>query len=435
MALAGRIPQPRQAALLRLKSGFSGGSGVPADSAIEAIDDAVVLWFPGPRSETGEDTAEFQLHGGYAVVAAVLSALGAVEGLRPAGPGEFARRAFENGKLDLTRVEGLADLIGAETEAQRRQAFRQLKGLLGDRAEHWRQRLTEALALVEASIDFPEEDVVSEKLIEPALAIARDLDREIRDLLADSHRGERLREGLTVAVAGPVNVGKSSIVNRLAKRSAAIVSPHAGTTRDIIEVHLDLGGFPVTVLDTAGVRDTIDPVEQEGVRRARVRAGASDLVLWVTDGSLGDPLPPPPELTRPGAPPVWVLSNKSDLAGKDRERASGERAETSAGLKYYRISALTGASFDDLVDGLADFATRFFCQGRELELVTRERHRAAMVECADALRRACAEDVSERDDIIAEELRLAARALGRLVGRVDVENVLDVIFRDFCIGK
>jgi tRNA modification GTPase len=436
MALAGRVPQPRQAALLRLKSRRGDGSSLPADSAIEAIDDALVLWFPGPRSETGEDTAEFQLHGGYAVVAAVLSALGAVEGLRPAGPGEFTRRAFENGKLDLTKVEGLADLIGAETEAQRRQAFRQLKGLLGDRAERWRQRLTEALALVEASIDFPEEDVVSERLIAPALAMARDLDREIRDLLADSHRGERLRDGLTVAVAGPVNVGKSSIVNRLAKRSAAIVSPHAGTTRDVIEVHLDLGGFPVTVLDTAGVRDTTDPVEEEGVRRARVRAGASDLVLWVTDGSLVDPSPPPPELVRPGAPPVWVLSNKSDLAGgQERELGSAGRAETSADLKCYRISALTGASFDDLVDGLADFAKRFFCEGRELGLVTRQRHRAAMVECADALRRACAEDVSEREDIIAEELRLAARALGRLVGRVDVEHVLDAIFRDFCIGK
>jgi tRNA modification GTPase len=434
MALAGRVPEPRQATLLRLKSRCGERGSLAADSVIEAIDDAVVLWFPGPRSETGEDAAEFHLHGGYAVVAAVLSALGQVEGLRPAGPGEFTRRAFENGKLDLTRVEGLADLIGAETEAQRRQAFRQLKGLLGDRAEHWRQRLTEALALVEASIDFPEEDVVSDKLIQPALGIAQDLDREIRGLLANSHRGERLREGLTVAVAGPVNVGKSSIVNRLAKRSAAIVSPYAGTTRDIIEVHLDLGGFPVTVLDTAGVRDTSDPVEEEGVRRARARAGGADLVLWVTDAVVDSP--PPPDLAKPGAPPLWLLSNKSDLAGHKGLKAGSEgRAETGAALRCYRISALTGASFDDLVDGLADFARRFFSAGPELGLVTRERHRAALAECADALTRACAEGASGREDIIAEELRLAARALGRLVGRVDVENVLDVIFRDFCIGK
>src|SRR5713101_2701069 len=408
MALAGRVPQPRQATLLRLKIPYSDGGGPHLNSAVEPIDDALVLWFPGPRSETGEDIAEFQLHGGYAVVAAVLSALGAVEGLRPAGPGEFTRRAFENGKLDLTRVEGLADLIGAETEAQRRQAFWQLKGLLGDRAERWRRRLTEALALVEASIDFPDEDVVSEKVIQPALAMAKELEQEIRDLLADSHRGERLREGLIIAVAGPVNVGKSSIVNRLAKRSAAIVSPHAGTTRDIIEVHLDLGGFPMTILDTAGMREAGDPVEEEGVRRARARAEASDLVLWVTDATHGDPLPPPADLMKPDGPPVWVLSNKSDLAqGKDPEKASDGHAVRCGSMKCYRISALTGASFDNLVGGLADYARRFFSGGTESALVTRQRHRTALVECADALRRACAEDGPGREDIIAEELRLA----------------------------
>jgi tRNA modification GTPase len=436
MALAGRMPQPRQATLLRLMRSCSDGSGAAPDSSREPIDDALVLWFPGPRSETGEDMAEFQLHGGYAVVAAVLSALGAVEGLRPAGPGEFTRRAFENGKLDLTRVEGLADLIGAETEAQRRQAFEQLKGLLGDRAERWRQRLTEALALVEASIDFPDEDIVSEKVVQPALAMAKELEREILDLLADSHRGERLREGLTVAVAGPVNVGKSSIVNRLAKRSAAIVSAHAGTTRDIIEVHLDLGGFPVTILDTAGMRNSGDPVEEEGVRRARARAEASDLVLWVTDATLGAPLRPPADLTKADGPAVWILSNKSDLAeGKNLEGVSDGHAKGCGSIKCYRVSALTGASFDDLVEGLTDFAKRSFWGGGESALVTRQRHRAALQDCAEALGRACAENASGREEIIAEELRLAVRALGRLVGRVDVENVLDVIFRDFCIGK
>jgi tRNA modification GTPase len=436
MALAGRVPQPRQATLLRLKIPCSDGRDRHSESAVEPIDDALVLWFPGPRSETGEDTAEFQLHGGYAVVAAVLSALGTVKGLHPAGPGEFTRRAFENGKLDLTRVEGLADLIGAETEAQRRQAFQQLKGLLGDRAERWRRQLTEALAFVEASIDFPDEGVVSETVIQPALAMAKELEREIRGLLADSHRGERLREGLTIAVAGPVNVGKSSIVNRLAKRSAAIVSPHAGTTRDIIEVHLDLGGFPVTILDTAGMRETDDPVEEEGVGRARARAEASDLVLWVTDATVRDSAPPPAHLTKPGGPPVWVLANKSDLAqGKDPATASDGHSARGNGVPCYRISALTGASFDDLVDGLAEYARRFFSGGGESALVTRQRHRTALADCAEALRRASAEEASGREDIIAEELRLSARALGRLVGRVDVENILDVIFRDFCIGK
>src|SRR5579871_6810744 len=196
MALAGRVPEPRQAALLRLKC--RGNDDAMPDASSEPIDDALVLWFPGPRSETGEDTAEFQLHGGLAVVAAMLSALGELEGFRPAEPGEFTRRAFENGKLDLTRVEGLADLIGAETEAQRRQAFRQLKGLLGDQAEQWRQQLTEALALVEAAIDFPDEGIDAEGVVRPALALARELEREIRGLLADSRRGEQLREGLTV---------------------------------------------------------------------------------------------------------------------------------------------------------------------------------------------------------------------------------------------
>jgi tRNA modification GTPase len=434
VALGAPLPQPRQATLRRLTCRRRDGGGAAADAALEPIDDAVVLWFPGPRSETGEDTAEFHLHGGQAVVAAVFTVLGELEGLRPAGPGEFTRRAFANGKLDLTRVEGLADLIGAETQAQRRQAFRQLTGLLGDRAEQWRQRLTQALALVEALIDFAEEDGISDRLVAPALATAKDLEREIRDLLADCHRGERLREGLTVAVAGPVNVGKSSIVNRLAKRSAAIVSPSAGTTRDIIEVHLDVGGYPVTVLDTAGMRDTGDPVEQEGVRRARARAAAADLVLWVMDATLGEQVLPPSELARPGAPPLWVLSNKSDLAaGESRQRTAEGAAER--GPKSYRLSALTGESFDELVEGLAEFARRFFGEGGESGVVTRQRHRAALGECADALARAGQEGESGREDIIAEELRLAARALGRLVGRVDVENVLDVIFRDFCIGK
>jgi tRNA modification GTPase len=431
LTLAGRVPEPRHAALLRLKSRDEGGSDAPP----EPIDDAVVLWFQGPRSETGEDTAEFHLHGGPAVIAAVLSALGSIDGLRPAEPGEFTRRAFEHGKLDLTRVEGLADLIGAETEAQRRQAFRQMKGLLGDRAEQWRQRLTEALALVEAVIDFPDEGIEAYDVMKPALAIMKDLEGEIRGLLADSSRGERLREGLTVAIAGPVNVGKSSILNRLAKRPAAIVSPHAGTTRDVIEVHLDLGGFPVTVIDTAGIRDTPDPVEEEGVRRARARAGDADLVLWVMDGTLPHPLPPPEDMVKPGAPPLWGVVNKIDLT-EGNARKVGGAAESIAGVNGYRVSAVTGASFDDLVRGISDFARQFFSGGTESILVTRYRHRKALMDCAEALQKGRQEGEGlRREDIIAEELRLAARALGRLVGRVDVEDILDVIFRDFCIGK
>ena len=251
----------------------------------EPIDEALALWFPAPASETGEDVAELQLHGGRAVIAATLAALGELEGLRPAEAGEFTRRAFENGKLDLTAVEGLADLVMAETEGQRRQALRQMQGALRQRAESWRERLIRALALIEARIDFSDEADVPEDLLAPALALARELEGEIAAALADGDRGERLRDGLVVAIAGPPNAGKSTLLNRIARREAAIVSPYAGTTRDVIEVHLDLGGWPVTLLDTAGIRESDDPVEREGVRRARERAAAADLVLWVVDAT------------------------------------------------------------------------------------------------------------------------------------------------------
>ena len=272
-----------------------------------------MLWFPAPRSETGEDTAELQLHGGHAVIAAVLEALGRIEGCRPAEAGEFTRRAFENGRLDLTAVEGLADLIAAETPAQRRQAFRQLKGLIGDRAEAWRRALIEAQALVEARIDFSDEADVPENLVDAALHAAQQLRSEIAAALADGGRGERLRDGLVVAIAGPPNAGKSTLLNRLARREAAIVSPYPGTTRDVIEVHFDLGGYPVTLLDTAGIRDSTDPVEQEGVRRARAGAAAADLVLWVTDVSAaGTTLDD--AWKSYSKSDVWLIKNKIDLA-------------------------------------------------------------------------------------------------------------------------
>ena len=232
--LIGRVPPPRHATLARVRDPASG----------EVIDEALALWFPGPHSETGEDMAELQLHGGHAVIAAVLEALASIEGCRPAEPGEFTRRAFENGRLDLTAVEGLADLVAAETAAQRRQAFRQLKGMIGDRAEAWRRQIIEALALVEARIDFSDEADVPEDLIGPALHAAQQLRSEITAALADGARGERLRDGLVVAIAGPPNAGKSTLLNRLARREAAIVSPYPGTTRDVIEVHLDLARLP-----------------------------------------------------------------------------------------------------------------------------------------------------------------------------------------------
>jgi tRNA modification GTPase len=409
--LAGRVPEPRHARFARLRD----------RPASDVLDEAVTLWFPGPNSETGEDVAEFQVHGGRAVIAAVLAALGRIEGLRPAEPGEFTRRAFENGRLDLTAVEGLADLIYAETEAQRRQAYRQLAGILGQRAENWRRQLIEAQALVEAGIDFSDEADVPAKLLEPALTTARSLRDEIAAALADDNRGERLREGLVVAIAGPPNAGKSSLMNRLARRDVAIVTPHAGTTRDVIEVHLDLGGYPVTLLDTAGIRETEDPVEIEGVRRARARAEAADLVLWVTDATAeaGDG-------GKAGGPEVWQVRNKIDLLSS--RPVSCKSARTLA------VSALTGAGLPELIAALARHAEAALA-GAETSLVTRERHRVALRKVVEALDRALAEGPGGREDIVAEELRLAGRELGRLTGRVDVEDVLDVIFRDFCIGK
>ncbi len=405
--LIGRLPQARQAALARVRDPRSG----------ELIDEALALWFPGPKSETGEDVAELQLHGGHAVIAATLAALGSIEGLRLAEPGEFTRRAFGNGQLDLTAVEGLADLIAAETEAQRRQAFQHLKGLLGGKAEEWRRRLIEVLALVEAQIDFSDEGDVPDDLVTPALTKVRALAAEIDAALAQGTRGERIREGFTVAIAGPPNAGKSTLLNRIARREAAIVSPHAGTTRDVIELHLDLDGYPVTLLDTAGIRETDDPVEQEGVRRARDRAAGADLVLWVTD--VAAPVLPPDAL----GDSVWVLQNKADLVGRNVDiKGSGPQS--------FAISARDGLGMDTFLVALGGEAAGAL--GGESALITRARHRQALAETSIALARAASET---REDILAEELRLATRSLGRLTGRVDVEDILDVIFRDFCIGK
>ena len=427
--LAGRVPQPRQATLVRVRESKNG----------EVIDEALALWFPAPASETGEDVAELQLHGGHAVIAGVLKAISAVKDCRMAEPGEFTRRAFENGKLDLTAVEGLGDLIAAETAAQRRQAFRQLKGLIGDRAEGWRKRLIDALALVEARIDFSEEADVPEDLISPAVKIARGLRDEIAAALADGGRGERLRDGLVVAIAGPPNAGKSTLFNRLARREAAIVSPFAGTTRDVIEVHLDLDGYPVTVVDTAGIREAAEPVEQEGVRRARARAAAADLVLWVTDVSVeGRASAQLPGLK--GDAPQWLVENKVDLL--KASASSGSVARSCGHPKRYEfefvfsISAQRGEGLDALFGALAEFARKSFPVA-EAAVVTRARHRGALEDTAAALDRAGAESAAKipREEVIAEELRHAAWALGRLTGRVDVEDVLDKIFRDFCIGK
>lgn len=387
----------------------------------EPIDDAVVLWFPGPASATGEDVAELHVHGSRAVIATLFSVFAVMPQLRAAEPGEFTRRAFENGKIDLTEAEGLDDLIHADTDRQRRQALRQLKGLLGDRARSWREQIVEAAALIEAGIDFADEGDVPTELMAPALSRIEQLLTEIESVLSAQGRAERLRDGLTVVIAGPPNAGKSTLMNQLAQREVAIVSPHAGTTRDLIEVQLDLEGYPVTMIDTAGIRDTDDPVEREGVRRARDRAAQADLVLWLAED---DQVAEPQEDV-----PVWLVRNKIDLPTFESVGTVSARS----GSPLFAISARSGEGLPALLKALVGFARDYF-GSTESGLITRERQRTLLSETAAALRRSIAA-VNLGEELVAEELRIAALALGRLLGRVDVEDLLDVIFREFCVGK
>src|SRR6201991_1327386 len=360
-ALAGKMPAARIATRSLLKA----ADGQPMDAS-------VVLWFPGPASATGEDVAEFHVHGGRAVLASLFAALSALKNVRPAEPGEFTRRAFENGKLDLTEAEGLDDLIHADTDRQRRQALRQLKGLLGDKARDWRAQIIEASALIEAGIDFSDEGDVPAELIAPALAKIKKLLGEIEEVLAAQGRSERLRDGLVVAISGPPNVGKSTLINQLARREVAIVSPHAGTTRDIIEVQLDLDGYPVTMIDTAGIRETEDPVEQEGVRRARARAAEADLVLWLVDDDSHDH-------AIEGAAPVWMLRNKVDLDAERGGAIGRANSETAQKGVDFEISAKQGDGIGELVSALVSFAESYF-GGGEGGLITRERQRRLLEE-------------------------------------------------------
>jgi tRNA modification GTPase len=414
-SLAGEVSPPRRAtrALLR-------------DAHKQPIDDAVVLWFPGPASATGEDVVEFHVHGGRAVLAALFAALANFEDVRAAEPGEFTRRGFENGKIDLTEAEGLDDLIHADTDRQRRQALRQLKGLLGDKARDWRARIIEASALIEAGIDFSDEGDVSAELIAPARARIVALASEIEEVLAAQGKGERLRDGLVVAITGPPNVGKSTLMNQLARREVAIVSPYAGTTRDVIEVQLDLDGYPVTMIDTAGIREAEDPVEQEGVRRARAKAAEADLVLWLADSPDAGP-------QHDAVAPVWMVRNKTDLDGDRPDVGRSLRSETARRRADFEISARQGDGIPELVSALVSFARDYF-GGEEGGLIARERQRKLLQQALHSLHRSIAM-IGLGEELAAEDLRAASYSLGRLLGRVDVEDILDVIFREFCIGK
>jgi tRNA modification GTPase len=387
----------------------------------EVLDRGLALWLPGPASFTGEDIAELHIHGGRAVTGRVIDALQSLKGMRLAEPGEFARRAFENGRIDLTEVEGLADLIAAETEAQARQAIAQAEG--GARAlyESWREELVKAQALAEAGLDFGDEaDVAADAAVQADASVAK-LVAAMARYLAD-RRGERLRDGFRVVIAGPPNVGKSSLLNALAQRDAAIVSEEAGTTRDVIEVHLDLRGYPVIVTDTAGIRAAQGAVEAEGIRRTLARVDDADLVLWMVDATV------PEESSahiRETSAQLRVI-NKIDLAN------SAHFAGRSPQLRAVALSAKTGEGVSELVDLLAKYAEEGLALG-EPAVITRARHRAELEAAAEALQRFREERGGP--EIKAEELRIAARHLGRLTGRIDVEEVLGAIFSEFCIGK
>lgn len=409
-----KIPEPRVAALRRIYDPETG----------EQIDHALVLGFAGPNSFTGTDIVEYHVHGGLAVINALSLALDSQPGHRMAEPGEFSRRAFENGKMDMTEAEAVADLVDAETAQQQKQALQQMSGALGRLYDGWRETLVRALAYIEADIDFPDEDlpggIVAQ--IRPQL---EDVAREISAHLDDNRRGERLRQGISIAVLGPTNAGKSSLVNALAQRDVAIVSDIAGTTRDVIEIHLDLGGYPVNVADTAGLRPKDmaleDRIEEEGIRRAIARAKEADLKIVLFDATKGAALDEASiALVDENTIPVF---NKVDRAEPAVSEVAGRKAEA--------ISVAAGTGIPALLARIVDEVKTRIGTGGSVTL-TRRRHRKALEECAEALSRAIAGDLAE---LAAEDTRMAVRALGRITGRVDVEDLLDVIFRDFCIGK
>lgn len=409
---AGGRMKARYATLCELRDPASG----------ERLDAALALWFPGPGSFTGEDMAELHVHGGRAVVAAVLRAVLSIEGVRAAEPGEFTRRAFENGKLGLAEVEGLADLLQAETEAQRRQAYAHYRGRMQDAVAALAEPLVTVLALVEATIDFPDEGDVTAQALDEARSQARLVLAAIERQLADAERGERIRDGITVAIAGPPNAGKSTLLNALARREAAIVSPLPGTTRDSIEVHVDLGGSSAVLVDTAGLRDSDDPIESEGVARARARIAAADLTLWL------EAVPQAQSFSAPAIPPrgpgaLWSIRTQIDRA------PAGAMADA-----RHAISAVTGAGIDDLIQDLTRFAQER--AGGEPAVLVRERHQRLFREAAQELGAALAfGQWEDQTELVAEHVRAALAALERAAGRVGTEALLDRLFATFCIGK
>lgn len=418
-ALTGRgLPRARTATLATLCDPASG----------EALDEALTLWFPGPGSFTGEDVAELHVHGGPAVIEAVIAACLVVSGVRPAEPGEFTRRAFENGKLDLAEAEGLADLVDAETEGQRRQALRQGKGALSAVYEGWRGRLIGAAALIEAEIDFPDEDLPG-ALAARAGPILETLAADMGRHLDDRHRGERVREGYRIAIIGAPNAGKSSLLNALARREAAIVSEIPGTTRDVVELRLVLAGFPVWIADTAGLREAADAIEAEGVRRALARAEEADLRIGVVEAGAEVPV----ELAGALRAGDVLVRSKVDLLIQPNRPWVPDHAFGASGMTSLGVSSFTGAGVTEL-EALLAVRVAAALGSEEVPALTRARHRRLVEEARRALLRALP-GLYGAPELAAEDVRAAAAALGRLTGRIDVEDLLDEIFASFCIGK
>ena len=402
LSMLGGMPEPRRAELCTLVH--------PATT--EQLDRGIVLWFPGPNSFTGEDCLEFHVHGGRGVVNAVLEAVSGFEGVRIADAGEFSRRAFENGKMDLTEVEGLADLIASETELQRRQALSQSQGDLRGLYEAWRKRIIHMRALVEAELDFSEEEDVPEEIAQEGFERVSELLDDISSHLNDNRIGEIIRDGFRIALMGKPNAGKSSLLNALSKRDIAIVTEEAGTTRDVIDAHLDLSGVAVIISDTAGIRDSVNVVELEGIRRAQDRGEIADLVVWLTE--MGDDV----HSTSDNYSRVLHVITKND---------------SGAAVDGLSISVKTGFGMDAFLSRIEEIVLESI-SGRESLLISRVRYRRLLEECREFL----SEVVDGKDlgaELRAEQLRHAGDCIGRITGSIDVEDLLDVIFSEFCVGK
>ena len=389
----------------------------------ELIDEGILLWFPGPNSYTGEDLAEFHIHGSRAVINALHNTISKIKNCRLAEPGEFTKRAFQNGKINLLKAESIADLISSETEIQRKQALKIMSGKSSDKFNSWREKLLKILSHIEAKIDFPDEDLPKD-ILSSIKETSEQVSSQIEKVLNDQKVGERIREGFKIAIIGPTNAGKSSLINYLSKRDVAIVSEIAGTTRDVIETHLNLDGYPVVISDTAGIRDSRDEIEEKGIKLALNRAEDADLKLVIIDGNFDDLNKTLKDLINENA---ILVVNKSDLL-------NGNLNKKFRKYEHVLISIKNDSNLDQLILKIKNKLENKFINNEDI-LITRERHRKNLEHCIVHLKNFKNKNGSKDFDKAAEDLRLATRHLGMIVGKVDVEEILDSIFNDFCIGK